>query len=137
MEWMEEHEDANIYISQNDWTFVRMKTNASTESIRFAEAMMKDHPDLMDRTIFILKDGEKLVDFIDEGLHNVIFYPVDEYTLENIMELKEKYNLYGFLRSYGNIDEMIREVNRTQLGPDDVLSDHAYLYSVNDEVLIF
>ena len=37
----------------------------------------------------------------------------------------------------GNIDEMIREVNRTQLGPDDVLSDHAYLYSANDEVLIF
>ena len=36
-----------------------------------------------------------------------------------------------------NIDEMIREVNRTQLGPDDVLSDHAYLYCANDEVLIF
>ncbi|MCR5687508.1 MAG: DUF5688 family protein [Lachnospiraceae bacterium] len=35
------------------------------------------------------------------------------------------------------IDSMIREVNATQLGPDDVLSDHAYLYSGDDEVLIF
>ncbi len=36
-----------------------------------------------------------------------------------------------------NIDRMIREVNDTQLGRDDVLSDHAYLYSRDDEVLIF
>ena len=36
-----------------------------------------------------------------------------------------------------DIDSMIREVNRTQLGPDDVLSDHAYMYSVKDELLIF
>ena len=36
-----------------------------------------------------------------------------------------------------NIDSMIREVNATQLGPDDVLADHAYLYSRDDEVLIF
>lgn len=107
LEWMEKHKDVNLYISQNDWTFVKMKTNVSTESILFAKAMMKEHPKLMDRTIFILKDGEKLKSFIDEGLHNIIFYPVDEYTLENILELKEKYNIYGFLRSYGNIDEMM------------------------------
>lgn len=36
-----------------------------------------------------------------------------------------------------DIDEMIRQVNATQLEPDDVLSDHAYLYSRKDEVLIF
>ncbi len=36
-----------------------------------------------------------------------------------------------------DIDGMIREVNRTQVGPDDVLSDHVYLYSLDDEVLIF
>ena len=36
-----------------------------------------------------------------------------------------------------DINRMIREVNETQLGPDDVLSDHAYLYSADDEVLIF
>ncbi len=36
-----------------------------------------------------------------------------------------------------DIDEMIREVNETQVGPDDVLADHAYLYSLKDEVLIF
>ena len=36
-----------------------------------------------------------------------------------------------------DIDSMIREVNETQLGPDDILSDHAYMYSIKDEVLIF
>ncbi|MCR5673529.1 MAG: DUF5688 family protein [Lachnospiraceae bacterium] len=36
-----------------------------------------------------------------------------------------------------DIDNLIREVNATTLGPDDVLSDHAYLYSSKDEVLIF
>ena len=36
-----------------------------------------------------------------------------------------------------DINRMIREVNETQLGPDDVLSDHAYLYTADDEVLIF
>lgn len=36
-----------------------------------------------------------------------------------------------------DIDRIIREVNSTQLGPDDVLSDHAYMYSLKDEVLIF
>ncbi len=36
-----------------------------------------------------------------------------------------------------NIDEMIRDVNRTELGPDDVLADHAYVYVQSDEVLIF
>ena len=36
-----------------------------------------------------------------------------------------------------DINRMIRDVNRTQLGPDDVLSDHAYLYSPDDGVLIF
>ena len=36
-----------------------------------------------------------------------------------------------------DINRMIREVNETQLGPDDVLSDHAYLYSADDGVLIF
>lgn len=36
-----------------------------------------------------------------------------------------------------DINCMIREVNRTQLGPDDVLADHAYLYSLADEALIF
>ncbi|MCR5301324.1 MAG: DUF5688 family protein [Lachnospiraceae bacterium] len=35
------------------------------------------------------------------------------------------------------LDDMIREVNATQLGPDDVLADHAYRYSLKDEVLIF
>lgn len=35
------------------------------------------------------------------------------------------------------IDMMIREVNSTQLGPDDVLSDHVYRYRKDDEVLIF
>lgn len=39
--------------------------------------------------------------------------------------------------SVGDIDGMIREVNSTQLGADEVLSDHAYLYRVNDDVLIF
>ncbi len=37
----------------------------------------------------------------------------------------------------GIINEMIREVNATSLGPDDILSDHAYMYSTKDEVLIF
>ena len=37
----------------------------------------------------------------------------------------------------GEIDKMIREVNTTQLGPDDVLSDHVYRYSINDDVLLF
>ena len=37
----------------------------------------------------------------------------------------------------GDIDSMIREVNETQLGPDDILADHAYMYSIKDEVLIF
>ena len=36
-----------------------------------------------------------------------------------------------------DIDSMIREVNRTQLGPDDVLSDHVYMYSMEEEVLLF
>ena len=36
-----------------------------------------------------------------------------------------------------DIDSMIREVNRTQVGPDDVLSDHVYMYSLKDEVLLF
>ena len=35
------------------------------------------------------------------------------------------------------IDEMIRQVNATQLGPDDILSDHVYTYSKRDQVLIF
>ncbi len=38
---------------------------------------------------------------------------------------------------FGDIDSMIREVNETQLGPDDILADHAYMYSIKDEVLIF
>ena len=37
----------------------------------------------------------------------------------------------------GNIDDLIREVNTRHLGPDDVLADHVYLYSSEDEVLIF
>ena len=43
------------------------------------------------------------------------------------------------IRSHNScdIDEMIREVNATQLGPDDVLSDHVYRYVLKDEVLIF
>lgn len=36
-----------------------------------------------------------------------------------------------------DIDEMIRQVNMTQLGPDDILSDHVYIYSQRDQVLIF
>ncbi len=40
-------------------------------------------------------------------------------------------------RNTGDIDDLIREVNTTQLSPDEVLSDHAYLYSASDEVLIF
>ncbi|MBO4903690.1 MAG: hypothetical protein J5367_00550 [Lachnospiraceae bacterium] len=36
-----------------------------------------------------------------------------------------------------DINEMIRQVNATQLGPDDVLSDHVYMYSKRDGVLIF
>ncbi len=40
-------------------------------------------------------------------------------------------------RSADEIDSMIREVNSTQLGPDDVLADHVYLYHKKDEVLIF
>lgn len=36
-----------------------------------------------------------------------------------------------------DIDGMIKEVNRTQVGPDDVLSDHVYMYSLEDEVLLF
>lgn len=36
-----------------------------------------------------------------------------------------------------NINVMIREVNSTQLCPDEVLSDHAYRYLQSDEVLIF
>lgn len=35
------------------------------------------------------------------------------------------------------IDDLIKEVNTNHLGPDDVLADHAYLYSSKDEVLIF
>ncbi len=38
---------------------------------------------------------------------------------------------------YCDINDMIREVNANSLGPDDVLSDHAYMYSIKDEVLIF
>ncbi len=36
-----------------------------------------------------------------------------------------------------DIDEMIRQVNETQLGPDDILSDHVYMYSKRDGVLLF
>ena len=36
-----------------------------------------------------------------------------------------------------DIDEMIREVNTTELSPDEVLADHVYLYRASDEVLIF
>ncbi len=36
-----------------------------------------------------------------------------------------------------DINEMIREVNTTELSPDEVLSDHVYLYRASDEVLIF
>lgn len=36
-----------------------------------------------------------------------------------------------------NINVMIRQVNSTQLCPDEVLSDHAYRYLQSDEVLIF
>lgn len=43
----------------------------------------------------------------------------------------------GGENSSQEIDTMIREVNRTQLGPDDVLSDHVYEYRKCDEVLIF
>ena len=42
----------------------------------------------------------------------------------------------GHKESY-DINEMIREVNTTSLGPDDVLADHVYIYSKNDDVLIF
>lgn len=40
-------------------------------------------------------------------------------------------------QNVGDIDVMIRQVNSTQLGADEVLADHAYLYSINDDVLIF
>ena len=36
-----------------------------------------------------------------------------------------------------DIDGMIRQVNSTQLSADEVLADHAYMYSINDDVLIF
>ena len=36
-----------------------------------------------------------------------------------------------------DIDMMIREVNDHELCPDEVLSDHVYVYSKDDEVLIF
>ena len=36
-----------------------------------------------------------------------------------------------------DIDEMIREVNTSELSPDEVLADHVYLYRASDEVLIF
>lgn len=36
-----------------------------------------------------------------------------------------------------DIDEMIKEVNSTELNPDEVLADHVYLYRASDEVLIF
>lgn len=36
-----------------------------------------------------------------------------------------------------DINEMIREVNTTELSPDEVLSDHVYRYRASDEVLIF
>ena len=39
--------------------------------------------------------------------------------------------------SADDLDVMIREVNSTQLGPEEVLADHAYLYRVNDDVLMF
>lgn len=35
------------------------------------------------------------------------------------------------------IDDMIKEVNAKELSPDEILSDHAYLYRAKDEVLIF
>ena len=35
------------------------------------------------------------------------------------------------------LDMMIREVNETELRPDEILADHAYMYSLKDEVLIF
>ncbi len=38
---------------------------------------------------------------------------------------------------FGDLDSMIREVNASSLGADDVLSDHAYLYSKKEGVLIF
>lgn len=36
-----------------------------------------------------------------------------------------------------DIDTMIKQVNESELAPDDVLADHAYLYRLKDEVLIF
>jgi len=36
-----------------------------------------------------------------------------------------------------DMDGMIREINEAWLGPDDVLADHAYMYSKDDGVLIF
>lgn len=40
-------------------------------------------------------------------------------------------------QNVSDIDGMIRQVNSTQLGEDEVLADHAYLYRLNDDVLIF
>lgn len=38
---------------------------------------------------------------------------------------------------FDSINTMIREINATEVAPDEILSDHAYLYSEKDEVLIF
>lgn len=44
---------------------------------------------------------------------------------------------HGTESDTGEIDLMIRQVNESQLGPDEVLSDHVYKYRADDEVLIF
>ena len=59
------------------------------------------------------------------------YYVIPSSVHELILVGKRKYT------GTQDIDEMIRQVNATQVGPDDVLSDHVYMYSKRDGVLIF
>ena len=62
--------------------------------------------------------GRKKLCIIPSSIHEVLIMPCDE------------------TKDREEIDGMVREVNRTTLSPDEVLSDHAYYYdAANDSIM--
>lgn len=87
-----------------------------TNSDKYFGAIVMAMPDRL-KEYSIHLEGDYYV--IPSSVHEVILVPVE--MGENIYDL----------------NAMIREINDTQVSCDEVLSDHAYLYSRDREVLIF
>ena len=91
--WADEHKDAVFFINVDEEKLQGEATN--NEKIYFASTLRDEYPEIIDRTVLIADDVMSLEVFNKEDFYNVMFYAADKFSVEDILNVNSRYEMYG------------------------------------------